>query len=64
MDKGIGFNRNIKLAWLDAAAGFCLQSSDPLEVRARLEPVLAADRKGKEAIEQRSVLISPKYWPV
>ena len=40
MDKGIGFNRNIYLPWLDAAAAFCAETDDPAEIRARLEPVV------------------------
>lgn len=61
MDKGIGFNRNIRLAWLDAAAGFCRQGLDPLEVRARLEPVVAADHTGAEAI-RKSIDILINIW--
>ena len=41
MNKGIGFNRNIFLPWLDAAAAFCAETDDPAEIRARLEPVLS-----------------------
>jgi hypothetical protein len=40
MNKGIGFNRNIYLPWLDAAAAFCAETDDPAEIRARLEPVV------------------------
>jgi hypothetical protein len=40
MDKGIGFNRNIYLPWLDAAAAFCAESDDPADIRARLEPIV------------------------
>lgn len=40
MDKGIGFNRNIYLSWLDAVAAFCTETHDPVEIRARLEPVV------------------------
>lgn len=40
MDKGIGFNRNIYLPWLDAAAALCAETDDPAEIRARLEPVV------------------------
>ncbi len=61
MDKGIGFNRNIKLEWLDATAAFCAETNDPAEVRARLEPVLALDRTGKEAI-RKSIDILINIW--
>jgi len=40
MAKGIGFNRNIKLAWLDAVAAFCTELNDAAEIRARLEPII------------------------
>jgi hypothetical protein len=49
MDKGIGFNRNITLPWLDAAAAFCAETDDPAELRARLEPVVGQDLQGVEA---------------
>jgi hypothetical protein len=42
-EKNIGFNRNIRLAWLDAAAAFCGESDDSAEIRARLEPVVGQD---------------------
>ncbi|HBY96314.1 MAG TPA: hypothetical protein DEP84_20560 [Chloroflexi bacterium] len=43
MDKGIGFNRNIYLSWLDATAALCSETDDPAQVRARLEPVVGQD---------------------
>ncbi len=43
MDKNIGFNRNIALPWLDAAACFIVEGSDPATVRARLDPVVGAE---------------------
>jgi hypothetical protein len=53
IDKGIGFNRTLKRAWLDAAAAFCaaLAGTDDLQqaLRARLEDVLASDVHGDEA---------------
>jgi len=55
MDKGIGFNRNIYRAWLDATAAFCGETDDPAEVRARLEPVvgqkIASDVNRRKAID-------------
>ncbi len=41
MDKGIGFYRNLYLAWLDATAGLCLETNDIAEIRAHLDPILA-----------------------
>jgi hypothetical protein len=61
MDKGIGFNRNIKLEWLDAVAAFCAETDDPAEIRARLRPVLAQDRTGTDAI-RKSIDILINIW--
>ncbi|MBC7260902.1 MAG: hypothetical protein H5T63_02720 [Chloroflexi bacterium] len=49
MNKGIGFNRTLTLAWLDAAAAFCAETRDPMEMRERLEPIVGQHLQGKEA---------------
>lgn len=61
MDKGIGFNRNIKLEWLDAVAAFCSEVDAPVAIRQRLEPILSQDRTGKEAI-RKSIDILINIW--
>lgn len=61
MDKDIGFNRNIKLDWLNATASFCAETDDPSEIRERLETVLAQDRSGVEAI-RKSIDILINIW--
>jgi len=61
MNKGIGFNRNIYLSWLDATAAFCAETSDPAELRARLLPVVAQDRKGTEAT-RKTIDIMINIW--
>ncbi len=61
MDKGVGFNRNIKLEWLDATAAFCTETNDPVEIRTHLQPVLAQDRTGKDAI-RKSIDILINIW--
>ncbi len=43
MNKQIGFRRNIYLAWMDAAAAFSAETAEPLELRARLGPIVGAD---------------------
>jgi hypothetical protein len=43
MDKGIGFNRNILLHWLDAAAAFAAEGLDQAGIRARLDPVVGQE---------------------
>jgi hypothetical protein len=61
MDKDIGFNRNIKLDWLNATGSFCAELDDPSEIRMRLEVVLAQDRSGAEAI-RKSIDILINIW--
>ncbi len=61
MDKGIGFNRNIFLPWLDAAAALCADTNDPAEIRARLEPVVGQDLKGVEA-RRKTIDILINIW--
>ena len=61
MDKDIGFNRNIKLDWLNATASFCAETDDPGEIRQRLEGVLSHDRSGTEAI-RKSIDILINIW--
>ena len=61
MDKGIGFNRNIYLPWLDAAAAFAAETDDPAEMRARLEPVVGQDVKGMDA-RRKTIDILINIW--
>lgn len=61
MDKGIGFNRRLQLNWLDAAAAFCLETSDPAEIRARLEPVVSQELAGAEA-RRKTIDILLNIW--
>lgn len=42
MSKGVGFNRNIYLSWLDASAALCAEIGDLLTLRERLTAVVAA----------------------
>jgi hypothetical protein len=61
MDKGIGFNRNITLPWLDAAAAFCAETDDPAELRARLEPVVG-QRIASAANRRKAIDILINIW--
>ena len=61
MDKGIGFNRNILLPWLDAAAAFCAETDAPAEIRARLEPVIGQDLEGVDA-RRKTIDILINIW--
>ena len=40
MDKGIGFRRNIRLAWLDATAALCAETVDAQRIRERLNTIV------------------------
>lgn len=57
----MGFIRNIKLDWLDAAAAYAPGVADARELRERLEPVVAADRQGGEAV-RKSIDILVAIW--
>ena len=61
IDKGIGFNRNIRLEWLDAVASYAAQSDDLNEIRERTTAVVALDRSGSEAT-RKSVDILINIW--
>jgi hypothetical protein len=52
MDKGIGFNRNIKLDWLEAAAAFCAETAEPTAVRERLVPIIGQEIKSQTNIRK------------
>jgi hypothetical protein len=41
--KGIGFNRSIKLDWLNATAAFCAEVDDPAVIRERLTAIIQQD---------------------
>lgn len=49
MDKGVGFNRQLRRSWLDTTAAFVVESQDLLDLRARLEAVLQQDMAGVDA---------------
>ncbi len=49
VNKGIGFNRTLKRAWLDTVATLCAETDDAQELRDRLGLVLAPDVRGDDA---------------
>jgi hypothetical protein len=61
MDKGIGFNRTIFRAWLDAVAAFCAETDDPDELRARLEPVVGQHLTGEDA-QRKTIDVLINIW--
>ncbi len=61
MNKNIGFRRSIYRSWLDAAAMLATETDDSAQLRAQLDPVVAARIDGKES--QRMALdILVKIW--
>ena len=61
MSKGIGFNRNIRLSWLDATAAFCGETDDPFEMWARLEPLLR-QQISSDVNRRKSIDILINIW--
>lgn len=61
MYKGIGFDRTIHLAWLDAAAAYRLETDDPAVLRQRLDPVVGAHLTGVDA-RRKTIDILLRLW--
>lgn len=61
-NKGIGFDRNIRLAWLDAAASICTTTDDPLAKRKQLDLVLSADMSGVDARRKTIDILVNIWW--
>jgi len=61
MDKGIGFNRNIYLPWLDAAAAFCAETDDATKIRDLLEPVVG-QRIRSDVNRRKAIDILVNIW--
>jgi hypothetical protein len=61
MNKNIGFRRNIYRSWLDAAAMLATEIDDSAQLRAQLDPVVAARIGGKES-RRMALDILVKVW--
>lgn len=61
MEKQLGFRRNIYLAWLDATAGMCAETSDLQALRARLDPIVAEQVQSQEN-RQAAITILLNIW--
>lgn len=57
----IGFDRALRLDWLDLAASLVLQSQSDTEVRANLRAMLQPEIQGAEAL-QKTVLVLHRVW--
>jgi hypothetical protein len=61
MNKNIDFRRNIYRSWLDAAAMLAAETDNPAQLRAQLDPVVAARIGGKES-RRMALDILVKVW--
>jgi len=61
MNKNIGFRRNIYRSWLDAAATLAMETDDSAQLRAQLDPVVAA-RIGSKESRRMALDILVKVW--
>ncbi|TAK24619.1 MAG: hypothetical protein EPO26_05220 [Chloroflexota bacterium] len=48
VNRNVGFNRNILLPWLDAAAAIAGERSDPTWLRCKLDPIVALEIASRE----------------
>ena len=60
IDKDIGFNRNVKLDWLNAIASYVSETDDQLEIRERLETIMS-DVNGVET-KRKNIDILINIW--
>jgi len=60
LDKNIGFNRNVKLDWLDAIASYVSETGDQAEIRKRLEAIMP-DVEGVET-KRKNIDILVNIW--
>lgn len=63
MNKNIGFRRSIYRSWLDAAAMLATETDNSVQLRAKLDPVVAAHIEGKES-RRMALDILVKVWGV
>lgn len=61
MEKDVGFSQKIHLSWLDATAAFCAETSDPAELRARLEPIVAESVAGS-VVRRKTIDVLLNIW--
>jgi hypothetical protein len=65
MVRGVGFDRKIRLAWLDAVAGWTASDMRDAEIRAKLDLLLEGEVKGKEARKKtKTVLLRTWLLPL
>ncbi len=55
--RGVGFDRKIRLAWLEAVAGWTASGMPDAEIRAKLDLLLAGEVTGKEARKKTKTVL-------
>ncbi len=55
--RGVGFDRKIRLAWLEAVAGWTASGMTEAEIRAKLDLLLAGEVTGKEARKKTKTVL-------
>jgi hypothetical protein len=63
MVRGVGFDRKIQLAWLDAVAGWTASDMPDAEIRAKLDLLLEGEVKGKEARKKTKTVLLRTWLP-
>jgi hypothetical protein len=64
MVRGVGFDRKIQLAWLDAVAGWTASGMPDAEIRAKLDLLLEGEVKGKEARKKTKTVLLRTWLPL
>lgn len=55
--RGVGFDRKIRLAWLEAVAGWTASGMPDADIRAKLDLLLEGEVKGKEARKKTKTVL-------
>ena len=62
--RGVGFDRKVRMAWLEAVAGWTASSMPDAEIRANLDLLLEGEVTGKEARKKtKTVLLRTWFLP-
>lgn len=61
MGKGVGFNRNIRLKWMEAVAGHRIEGHSPEETRKSLDRILAETLHNAEG-RRKSIDVLMRIW--
>lgn len=56
-----GFNRNLRLSWLDTTAALCAETASIAELRQRLGPIVGQDISGPEG-QRKTIDVLVSIW--